>query len=46
LVKSLLASDVKLLDAQGRYAPQPKPATPDSFSVGIGFVGVPATITP
>jgi len=45
LLKSLLASDVKLFDALGKYAPNPTSLTKDSLSVGIGFTAVKAIIT-
>lgn len=45
LLTSLFASDVKLFDAQGKYAPNPTSLTKDALSVGIGFTAVKALIT-
>jgi hypothetical protein len=45
LLKSILASDVKLFDAQGKYAPNPTAVAKDALSVGIGFSAVKALIT-
>jgi len=45
LLKSVLAPDVKLLDADGHYAPDGAATVKDSFSVGIGFNAVRTKIT-
>ncbi|MES1175804.1 MAG: hypothetical protein ABUL62_15895 [Myxococcales bacterium] len=45
MLTSLFASDVKLFDAQGKYAPNPTSLTKDALSVGIGFTAVKALIT-
>ncbi len=45
IVKALLAPDVKLLDAQGHYAPS-KTGTKESYSIGIGFSAVSAQLAP
>jgi hypothetical protein len=42
VIGSLLSPDVQMLDAAGNYQPNPMNATPDSLSIGIGFVAVPA----
>jgi hypothetical protein len=45
LLEAVLAPDLKLLDADGHYAPDSAAAVKDSFSVGIGFSAARATIT-
>ena len=38
--RNLLVPDVQMLAADGRYAPNPDNAEPDSFSIGLGFTAV------
>ncbi len=45
VIQGLLAPDVKLLDAQGHYAPA-KTGVKDSYSIGIGFSAVAAKFAP
>lgn len=42
LVKSLLAPDVQLFNAQGMWMPNKANTSPDSLSVGVGFTAVQA----
>jgi hypothetical protein len=43
LMMSLLQPDVKIYDAQGKYAPNPLGGNPDSTSIGLGFSGTRAS---
>jgi len=45
LIKGVLAPDVKLFDAQGRYAPDGAAAVKDALSIGFGFTAVRARLT-
>jgi hypothetical protein len=42
----LLIPDIQLYDGQGNWSPNPSNTTPDSFTIGVGFTGRPARITP
>ena len=46
VIKALLASDVKLFDKNGKFAPDSEAAVKDAFSVGIGFTAVTGAIVP
>jgi len=45
LLKSALAPDVKLFDAQGKFAPDGAAVEKDALSLGFGFTAVQARIT-